>query len=171
MPVAQRRRIAIVGAGAGGVMLASALARPGRMQFDVTLIDSTQGRGLAYGGSDEALLNTPARAMALDPCSPDGFVSWLNTYRAREEAWTGEDFAPRRLFGDYLEARPLNSRGRGRPGPVASTTASACSRSPEASCSDQPPSCSDAARTLPASQRVEPRPGVRPCRLISRASR
>ena len=112
MPVAQRRRIAIVGAGAGGVMLASALARPGRMQFDVTLIDSTPGRGLAYGGSDEALLNTPAGAMGLDPCSSDGFVSWLNTYRGRDQPWTGDDFAPRRLFGDYLEARLTSLRDR-----------------------------------------------------------
>ena len=112
MSGAQRRRIVIVGAGAGGVLLANALARPGRVQFDVTLIDSTQGRGLAYGGSGEALLNTPARALALDPCSPDGFVSWLNTYRPRDPPWTGGDFAPRRLFGDYLEARLASLRDR-----------------------------------------------------------
>ena len=106
MPHADRRRIAIVGAGAGGVMLASALAKPGPVQFDVTLIDPAPGRGLAYGAADAGLLlNTRAGAMSLDACSQSGFVDWLNTYCARPEGWSAEDFAPRRLYGDYLEGR------------------------------------------------------------------
>ena len=99
-----RRKIAIVGAGAAGTLLAGALARPGPVLFDVTLVDSRPGRGLAFGASDEGLLlNSRAGAMSLDAGSPLGFVDWLNTYRARPEPWTARDFAPRRLFGDYLE--------------------------------------------------------------------
>lgn len=106
MSQAPRLKIAVVGAGAGGVLLANALARPGPRQFDVTLIDSRPGRGLAYGAADEGLLlNTRAGLVSLDTRSPSGFVDWLNTFRPRETPWTDADFAPRRLFGDYLEAR------------------------------------------------------------------
>ena len=106
MSDAPRRRIAIVGAGAAGTLLAGALARPGPVLFDVTLVDTRPGRGLAFGGSDEGLLlNTRAGAVSLDPCSPSGFVDWLNTYRPRASAWTAGDFAPRHLLGDYLETR------------------------------------------------------------------
>ena len=43
MSDAPRRRIAIVGAGAAGTLLAGALARPGPVLFDVTLIDTRPG--------------------------------------------------------------------------------------------------------------------------------
>jgi len=101
-----RRRIVIVGAGAGGVLLAGALARPGPVRFDVTLVGPEPGRGVAYGRSGEGLLlNTRAGALSLDPASPAGFVDWLNTYQSRAQPWTAADFAPRRLLGDYLERR------------------------------------------------------------------
>ena len=107
-----RTKVAIVGAGAGGVLLASALARPGEL-FDVVLIDPKPGRGLAYGCADEQmLLNTPAGAMSLDAESPDGFVHWLNAYRSRPRRWCAEDFAPRRLLGDYLADRLRNLEAR-----------------------------------------------------------
>lgn len=98
-------RLAIVGAGASGVLLANALARPG-VTFDVTLVDPRPGRGAAYGGADERhLLNTRAGNMSLDAASPEGFLDWLNTYHPRSPAWDEGAFAPRRLYGDYLERR------------------------------------------------------------------
>lgn len=102
---ASRVDVAIVGAGASGVLLASALVRPPAM-FDVALVDPDPVGGPAFGGPDEHdLLNTRVRNMSLDPRSPGGFLDWLTLHRPRDPAWTGEDFAPRRLFGDYLRHR------------------------------------------------------------------
>ena len=102
---ARRPRIAVVGAGASGVLIANALARPG-VTFDVTLIDPRPGRGPAYGGADgRHLLNTRAGNMSLDAASPEGFLDWLNTYHPRPGGWDEGAFAPRQLYGDYLEQR------------------------------------------------------------------
>lgn len=100
------RRIAIVGAGASGVLLANALAKAGPVLFEVVLLDPRISRGPAYGVQGEhLLLNTRAGAMSLDPASPSGFVDWLNTYRPKDGPWTASDFAPRRLYGGYLQQR------------------------------------------------------------------
>jgi uncharacterized NAD(P)/FAD-binding protein YdhS len=108
-------RVAVIGAGAGGVALASALVGPGR-SCEVVLIDPKPGRGPAFSPPDESmLLNTPADAMSIDPGSPSGFVNWLNAYRNRPRRWDGEDFVPRRLFGDYLADR-LRNLGARAPG-------------------------------------------------------
>src|SRR5471032_2460261 len=96
-------RLAIVGAGASGILLANALP----------------GRGAAYGGADEHhLLNTRAGNMSLDAASPEGFLDWLNTYHPRSPAWDEGAFAPRKLCGDYLERRlrDLEARRPDHPG-------------------------------------------------------
>ena len=104
--------VAIVGAGAAGVLLANALVRP-LARLDVALIDPQPGRGLAYGlGADENLLNTRVGNMSLDGGAPSGFLDWLETYAPRPQGWDEEDFAPRRLFGDYLEQRLRNLENR-----------------------------------------------------------
>ena len=108
----QTCNVAIVGAGASGVLLASALVRP-PVPLDVVLIDPDPGRGPAYGAGDEHhLLNTRAGNMSLDGQSPQGFVDWLNLYRERPGGWDGESFVPRRVFGDYLEERLSNLETR-----------------------------------------------------------
>ncbi len=100
-----KAHVAIVGAGASGVMLASALVRP-PISLNVVLVDPNPGRGLAHGGRDPyRLLNTRAGDMSLDPQSPSGFLDWLNVYRERSGGWSAEAFAPRSHFGDYLEHR------------------------------------------------------------------
>ena len=97
--------VAIVGSGASGVILANALVRPPR-PLNVVLIDLKPGRGVAYGGLDAGhLLNTRVGNMSIDARSPAGFLDWLNIYRPRPEGWSIDDFAPRMLYGDYLEHR------------------------------------------------------------------
>ncbi len=97
--------IAIVGAGASGILLASALRRQSAA-LDVTLIDPAPGRGVAYGDPQpHNLLNTRVGNMSLDAHAPEAFLDWLNAHRPRPAGWTIEDFAPRAYLGDYLEHR------------------------------------------------------------------
>ena len=99
------KRIAIIGAGASGVLLASAIARSSS-GAEVTLIDPSPGRGVAYGDPrPEYLLNTRVGNMSLDLHTPGGFLTWLRANAERPEGWTADDFAPRARFGDYLEHR------------------------------------------------------------------
>ena len=39
----------------------------------------------------------------MDPDAPDAFLDWLNARAPSTPAWSPEDFAPRSLYGDYLE--------------------------------------------------------------------
>ena len=57
------------------------------------------GRGVAYStGRPEHLLNVPARRMSAFPDEPDHFARWYG-----EHGGDAEEFAPRMLYGDYLE--------------------------------------------------------------------
>ena len=98
-------RIAIVGAGASGILLAGAL-QAGRAPVDLVLIDPAPGRGVAYADRRPLhLLNTRVGNMSLERGSPEDFHRWLAAHAPRPEGRTADDFAPRALFGDYLEAR------------------------------------------------------------------
>ena len=59
------------------------------------------GRGIAYGTHcEEHLLNVPAGLMSAFPDEPSHFLNWL---RARDASAHHGTFAPRRVYGDYLE--------------------------------------------------------------------
>ncbi len=97
-----RRRVAIVGAGFSGAVLAAQLAHGGRS--DVVLIERGRrfGPGLAYGTKDALhLLNVRATNMSALADRPDHFVRWL---RRRGERTPEAMFAQRRLYGAYLES-------------------------------------------------------------------
>jgi uncharacterized NAD(P)/FAD-binding protein YdhS len=95
--------IAIVGAGFSGIAVATQLLRrmdgPGRICM--VSRDQRLGRGLAYGtNSDSHMLNVPAGRMGMDPADEGGFARYL------AEAglpYKPSDFAPRNLYGRYLE--------------------------------------------------------------------
>jgi uncharacterized NAD(P)/FAD-binding protein YdhS len=92
-------RVAIIGGGASGTLQALHLVRAG--VANVTLIERERrpGRGVAYStGRAEHLLNVPARRMSAYPDDPDHFTRW---FEAR--GGDAEQFAPRMLYGDYLE--------------------------------------------------------------------
>jgi uncharacterized NAD(P)/FAD-binding protein YdhS len=107
------KTVAVVGGGLSGALFALKLARA-RPEFRVVVVESRArlGRGVAYGACAPGdLLNVPVSRMevGLQPT----FGGWLGANPAAKPALasalkeSGGDiraaFAPRRLFGDYLQ--------------------------------------------------------------------
>jgi uncharacterized NAD(P)/FAD-binding protein YdhS len=99
-------RVAVCGGGASAVLLLAALARHGRRPLAITVFEPRPrlGRGIAYSSESPLhLLNVPAARMATSD-DPEGFLRWLRAERPRADRdWQGDDFAPRALYGQYLE--------------------------------------------------------------------
>lgn len=94
--------VAIIGAGAGGVLTAAQLTRQAKRPLRIVLIErsSVVGRGVAYGTHCAAhLLNVPAGRMSALPDDPEHFLRWL---QHREPDATAVDFARRDRYGEYL---------------------------------------------------------------------
>ncbi|MGA7235671.1 MAG: FAD/NAD(P)-binding protein, partial [Bryobacteraceae bacterium] len=105
--------IAIVGGGCSGLLVAVQLLKL-RYRGRITIIEprSKLGRGLAYSTQfDEHLLNVPAGKMSAMPDAPDHFLRWLKTHGFAGA--TAATFAPRRVYGEYLED-VLNAEMRAR---------------------------------------------------------
>jgi uncharacterized NAD(P)/FAD-binding protein YdhS/predicted metal-dependent enzyme (double-stranded beta helix superfamily) len=96
--------IAIVGGGFSGTMVAVHLSRlPATRPPHVRLFEKSErpARGLAYGTRcDQHLLNVIAGSMSALPDEPSHFLDWL---RARDPSAHHGTFAPRHIYGDYLE--------------------------------------------------------------------
>jgi uncharacterized NAD(P)/FAD-binding protein YdhS len=118
------RRIAIIGGGFSGSLLALKLTAR-RPDWLITLIDPAvrPGRGLAYGAcAPYHLLNVPAHRMEVG-LAP-AFQAWLqDSGQDLDDALDessgdlADAFLPRRLLGDYLQARlaaaPPSINGQG----------------------------------------------------------
>jgi uncharacterized NAD(P)/FAD-binding protein YdhS len=96
--------IAIIGGGFSGAMVAVHLARLAEANSPrIVLFEKSErlARGVAYGTRcDQHLLNVPAGLMSALPDVPTHFLDWL---QAREPSAHHGTFAPRRVYGDYLE--------------------------------------------------------------------
>jgi len=93
--------VAIIGAGASGVLVAAHLHRTAP-SLSVAIVDAgaRAARGLAYGTPYGAhLLNVPAARMSAFLDDADHFTKWLAAKTGRA---TGREFAPRTLYGEYL---------------------------------------------------------------------
>ena len=89
-------RVVVVGAGAGGALVATHLVTALSSRFRVELVDPapTTGRGQAYSTTDERhLLNVPASGMSAFPRDPEHFLRWLRTHH--DPRFQPHDFAPR----------------------------------------------------------------------------
>ena len=95
--------VAVVGGGFSGAMLAARLAERG---VACSLIDRTGtfGPGLAYSTPFEGhLLNVRSDRMSAVEGRPGDFVDWLRDNCPQHADPDG--FAPRRLYGEYLQHR------------------------------------------------------------------
>ncbi|MEO7916429.1 MAG: FAD/NAD(P)-binding protein [Dokdonella sp.] len=103
--------IAIVGAGASGVMVAAHIARQaknvGSAIPSVLLIDpgAQPGAGIAYATTrPEHVLNVPAASMSILPDQPEHFVRWLLA-QGEPESGLADRYIARRDYGRYLQAQ------------------------------------------------------------------
>jgi uncharacterized NAD(P)/FAD-binding protein YdhS len=93
-----RRRVAVVGAGASGTILALHLLREGTGRVTLVERERTPGRGTAYGTRrPEHVLNVTAARMSVWPDDPGEFARWIAS-----RGGSVDDYARREDFGDYL---------------------------------------------------------------------
>lgn len=102
--------IVIVGGGASGALVAVQLLRAGAPVHVVVIErDARLACGVAYATERDApLLNVPAAHMSALPDDPDHFVDWVRGHLSADpdtpaEVWA-QTFAPRRLYGHYLQS-------------------------------------------------------------------
>ena len=106
-------RIAIIGAGFTGCLLAVQLLRRSAGAAQVVLVErgGPPGRGMAYGTPHPAhLLNVRTANMSAFPDEPEDFQRWAQAHGAGDEP-----YLPRRFYGDYV-ADTLAAAGRDFPG-------------------------------------------------------
>lgn len=117
-------QIVIVGGGFSGAMAAARLAEQGVAS---TVIDAGGdfGLGVAYSTPfDGHLLNVRANRMSATDGRPGDFVDWLR--RNHSDRADPEGFAPRRLYGRYVQDR-LTGVEAAHPGRITRLTAPAAS--------------------------------------------
>src|SRR5580698_36054 len=103
--------IAIIGGGVSGALTAFHLLRQGT-PARVILIDQRPnfGLGLAYSTpSLRHLLNVPAGKISALPDQPGHFLNWLRKHH--DPAATEKTFAPRAVFGRYIQSLLASTRG------------------------------------------------------------
>jgi uncharacterized NAD(P)/FAD-binding protein YdhS len=109
------RRVAIIGGGAAAAALLSELLEreaPQTLHVDWYTGGGRLARGVAYGTeSTRHLLNVRAASMSMFSGRPGAFLDYA---RQGDPAVTGNDFLPRRVYGDYLEAETTLALERAR---------------------------------------------------------
>lgn len=103
-------RVAIIGGGASGAVVAIHLLHDGRCPLEIAIFDPSgdPGPGLAHGRAAPGhLLNVPAGRMGALADDPGDFLSWLRT-QSQIPAW--DDFLPRLTYGAYLRQRLIQAR-------------------------------------------------------------
>lgn len=99
------KTIAIVGGGASGALVATRLLQAAAPLCIIVVEPGERlARGVAYGTTcPRHLLNVRAAAMSAYPESPGHFADWLRDNI--DPALAPACFAPRYIYGDYLEAQ------------------------------------------------------------------
>jgi uncharacterized NAD(P)/FAD-binding protein YdhS len=105
--VNKTQRIAVIGGGASGVIVAANLVRAMSGRADIVLVERRPqlGQGLAYSTSEPThLLNVRAFNMSAFPDEPDHFVIWLQQHGPMLGIGspTRFCFVPRIVYGAYI---------------------------------------------------------------------
>jgi uncharacterized NAD(P)/FAD-binding protein YdhS len=118
--MSQSADILIIGGGLSGTMLAVQLLRlPGRRKVLIIEPRAELGRGEAYSAVELGhTLNGNAARMSVDPDNPDDLTQWLTEHiagggwpeSAEQDVPVSELFAPRGLFGVYVQQRLAEAR-------------------------------------------------------------
>jgi uncharacterized NAD(P)/FAD-binding protein YdhS len=112
--------IAIVGAGFSGTATAVQLLRHATLPLEVLLIERAPrqfARGVAYSSFDPRhVLNVPAERMGATPAAPRAFADWLEQRGLAPASGATGWYAPRQLFGQYLEHELAAAELAARPG-------------------------------------------------------
>ena len=92
------KKIAIVGGGASGLLVALNLARKSPENLHITIFEprNVLGEGIAYSTRDEGhVLNVPAGRMSAFMDQPEHFMQWMGCDK--------NTFAPRKVYARYLQ--------------------------------------------------------------------
>jgi len=106
-----KKTIAIIGGGVSGALTAYHLVQK-QVQARIVVIESRPelGLGLAYATpSLRHLLNVPAGKISALPNEPNHFLDWLRANR--DAGATEETFAPRAIFGRYVQSLLAEAKG------------------------------------------------------------
>lgn len=100
------KKIAIIGCGASGTMLLANLVKKAKNEeLDITVFHygTPLARGIAYSTQiDGHLLNVVASDMGVWADNRNDFFEWLE--RVYPDKYNEKSFAPRKVFGQYLES-------------------------------------------------------------------
>jgi len=113
------KRVVIIGGGFTGTMVAVRLLNDSSAPLEIVLIEKRKqvGRGLAYSTDCQAhLLNVRAQAMSAYPDQPLHFLQFA---RRVDPAYSQDSFAPRALYGAYIQAILRESLHRASAKPVS----------------------------------------------------
>lgn len=97
--------MAIIGLGPAGLAALLGIVREARRPLSILVVDpSDQPGGDAYRRArPEHLLNARAASMSVDPHDPASFSRWLGRRLGHSPEQAADCYAPRPLYGDYLD--------------------------------------------------------------------
>lgn len=113
----ERYTVAIVGGGFTGAVLAAQILRKAGGRVSVVVIERSHAaaRGVAYSTPyDCHLLNVPAGKMTAFPDDIEHFLRWARAHY--DPKMQSGDFAPRRVYGQYIESILVDQAKASHPG-------------------------------------------------------